>query len=37
MPIEGLTKEEIEKLVEEKLKKLLADAEIWKRIVELES
>jgi len=36
MPIEVLMKEEIEKLVEEKLKKLLAEAEIWK-IAELES
>jgi hypothetical protein len=37
MPIEVLTREEIERLVEEKLKKLLAEAEIWKKITELES
>jgi len=37
MPIEVLTTEEIEKIVEEKLKKLLAEAEIWKKIAELES
>ena len=37
MPIEVLTREEIEKLVEEKLKKLLAKGEIWKKISEPES
>jgi hypothetical protein len=37
MPIEVLTTDEIEKLVEEKLKKLLVEAEIWKKITELES
>jgi hypothetical protein len=37
MPIEVLTREEIERLVEEKLRKLLAEAEIWKKIMELES
>lgn len=37
MPIEVLMREEIEKLVEEKLKKLLAEAEIWKKVAELES
>jgi hypothetical protein len=36
MPIEVLTREEIERLVEEKLKKLLAEAEILKKITELE-
>jgi hypothetical protein len=37
MQIEVLTREEIEKIVEEKLKKLVAEAEIWKKIAELES
>jgi hypothetical protein len=37
MPIEILTREELEKLVEEKLKKLLAEGEIWKKVAELES
>jgi hypothetical protein len=37
MPIEVLTREEIEKVVEEKLKKLLLETEISKKIAELES
>jgi hypothetical protein len=37
MPIEILTREEIEKIVEEKFKKLLSEMEISKKIVELES
>ena len=37
MPIEVLTREEIERLLEEKFKKLLVEAEIWKKIAELES
>jgi hypothetical protein len=37
MPIEVLTREEIEKIVEEKLKKLLLEMEVSKKIVELES
>ena len=37
MPIEVLTREEIEKIVEEKLKKVLSDLQIMKRITELES
>jgi len=37
MPIEVLTREEIEKIVEEKLKKLLLETEISKKIAELES
>jgi len=37
MPIEVLTREELEKLIEEKLKKLLSETEIWKKIAELES
>lgn len=37
MPIEVLTREEIEKIVEEKLKKLLSEMEILKKIAELES
>jgi hypothetical protein len=37
MPTEALTREEIEKLVEEKLKKLLSETKISKKIVELES
>ena len=37
MPVEVLSKEEIERLVEEKLKKLLSDTEISKKIAELES
>jgi hypothetical protein len=37
MPIEVLTREDIEKVVEEKLKKLLSDTEISKKIAELES
>jgi len=36
MPIEILTREELEKLVEEKLKKLLSEMEISKKIAELE-
>jgi hypothetical protein len=36
MPIEVLTREELEKLVEEKLKKLLSEMEISKKIAELE-
>jgi hypothetical protein len=37
MPIEVLTREGIEKIVEEKLKKLLLDMEISKKIAQLES
>ena len=37
MPIEVLTREEIEKIVEEKFKKLLLETEISKKIAELES
>jgi hypothetical protein len=37
LPIEVLTREEIERLVEEKLKKLLSEGEICKKITELES
>jgi hypothetical protein len=37
MPIEVLTREEIEKIVEEKLEKLLLETEISKKIAELES
>jgi len=37
MPIEVLTREELEKLVEEKLRKLLSEMEISKKIAELES
>ena len=37
MPIEILTREEIEKIVEEKFKKLLSETEFSKKIVELES
>jgi len=37
MPIEILTREELEKLVEEKLKKLLSEMEISKKIAELGS
>jgi len=37
MPIEVLTREEIEKLLDEKLKKLLSETGIWKKITELES
>jgi len=37
MPIEILTREELEKVVEEKLRKLLSEIEISKKIVELES
>jgi hypothetical protein len=36
MPIEVLTREELEKLVEEKLRKLLSEMEISKKISELE-
>jgi len=36
MPIEVLTREELEKLVEEKLKKLLSEMDISKKIAELE-
>jgi hypothetical protein len=35
-PIEILTRDEVEKLVEEKLKKLLSEMEISKKITELE-
>ena len=35
-PIEILTREEVKKLVEEKLKKLLSEIEISKKITELE-
>jgi hypothetical protein len=37
MPVEVLTREEVEKIIEEKLKKLLLEMEISKKIVELES
>lgn len=37
MPVEVLTKEDAEKVVEEKLRKLLAEMEIWKKIAEFES
>jgi len=37
MPIEVLTREKLEKLVEEKFKKLLSETEIWKKIAELDS
>jgi hypothetical protein len=37
MPVEVLTREEIEKIVEEKLKKLLSEMGISKKIAELES
>jgi DNA-binding transcriptional regulator GbsR (MarR family) len=37
MPIEDLTREDIEKVIEEKLRKLLAEMEIWKKIAEFES
>jgi hypothetical protein len=37
MPIEVLTREELEKFVEEKLRKLLSEMEISKKIAELES
>ena len=37
MPIEVLTREEIEKIVEEKFKKLLLETEISRKIAELES
>ena len=37
MPIEVPTREEIEKIVEEKLKKILSDLQIMKKIAELES
>ncbi len=37
MPIEVLTKDEIERIVEEKLKKLLADMQISKKIADLEA
>jgi len=37
MPIEVLTREEVEKIVEEKLKKLLLETEISRKIAELES
>ena len=36
MPVEVPTNEELEKVVEEKLKKVLADLQIMKRITELE-
>lgn len=37
VPIEVPTREEIEKIVEEKLKKILSDLQIMKKITELES
>ena len=37
MPVEVATREEIEKIVEEKLKKILFDLQIVKKIAELES
>jgi hypothetical protein len=37
MPIEVLTREEIEKIIEEKLKRLLSEMQISKKIAELES
>ena len=37
MPIEVPTREEIEKIVEEKLRKVLSDLQIMKKITELES
>jgi hypothetical protein len=37
MPVEVLTREEIEKIVEEKLKKLLSEMGISKKMAELES
>ncbi len=37
MPIEVLTKDEVERIVEEKLKKLLADMQISKKITDLEA
>jgi len=37
MPVEVLMREEVEKIVEERFKKLLSETEIWKKIVELES
>jgi uncharacterized small protein (DUF1192 family) len=37
LPVEVLSREEIEKVVEEKLKKLLSETEISKKIAELES
>ena len=37
MPIEVLTREEIEKIVEDKLKKLFSDMQIAERIAELKS
>lgn len=36
LPVEVLTKEDVEKLVEEKLRKLLSEMEISKKIMELE-
>jgi hypothetical protein len=37
MPIEVLTREEIEKIIEEKLRKVLSEMEISKKIAEIES
>ena len=37
MPIEVLTREDVEKIVEEKLKKMLLEMEISKRLAQLES
>jgi hypothetical protein len=37
MPVEVLTREEVEKMVEEKLRKLLLEMEISKKIAELEA
>jgi hypothetical protein len=37
MPVEVPTREEIERIVEEKLKKVLSDLQIMKKIAELES
>jgi hypothetical protein len=37
MPVEVLTREEVEKMIEEKLRKLLLDMEISKKILELEA
>jgi hypothetical protein len=37
MPVEVLTREEVEKMIEEKLRKLLLEMEISKKITELEA
>jgi len=37
MPVEVLTREEIEKIIEEKLRKLPSEMEIWKEITEFKS